>query len=222
MLDDLLLVDDKVCDWYQKKYGKGIWMPIIRDEQLEIPLYEEAKSLAEKFRTEFNLQDKKVLLYVGRLAEEKNLSTLIQAVAMTKEDFVTVLVGDGPLKQELKEKALQTGKNIIFAGRFDDQEIRAWFNIGDVFILPSKLEPFGAVTNEALLGGCYALISEVCGSSCLINDSNGKTFDPHDPDKLALLLDETFSSLSDTNRKVGNRMSLTFDDAVRNVINNLK
>ena len=222
LLDDLLLVDDKVCAWYQQHYNKGIWMPIIRDEEVEIPLYKEAQTISKSFEEKYNLQGKRILLYVGRLAEEKNLPTLIKAIGKTKEEFTTVLIGDGPQKEELKSLAENIDKEIIFAGRYDDQEIRAWYNIGDVFVLPSKQEAFGAVTNEALLGGCYALISNACGSSCLINDKNGKTFDPHSVDDLSRLLDETFSSIENGKPKAGNRMYLTFKDAVKKVINNLK
>lgn len=221
-LDDLLLVDDKVCKWYRQHYDKGIWMPIIRDEKIEIPLYEKAQALSRKFESEFNLKGKKVLIYVGRLAEEKNLSTLIEAIGQTKEEFTTVIIGEGPKKNELLEKSRQNSKEIIFPGRYDDDEIRAWFNIGDVFVLPSTTEPFGAVTNEALLGGCFALISNACGSTCLINDNNGATFDPKSTKEISELIDNTFKKIPIDNKKSGNKMNLKFNDSVVNVIKNLK
>ena len=222
LLDDLLLVDDKVCQWFQQHYGKGIWMPIIRDEKIEIPLYEKAQTISQRFESEFNLKDKKVLIYVGRLAEEKNLSTLIEAIGQTKEEFTTVIIGDGPMKDELLEKSRHISKEIIFPGRYDDDEIRAWFNIGDVFILPSTTEPFGAVTNEALLGGCFALISNACGSTCLIDDKNGATFDPHSTKEISELIDNSFKNIPIGQKKTGNKMNLTFNDSVVNVIKNLK
>lgn len=221
LLDDLLLVDDKVCSWYRHHYGKGIWMPIIRDEKYELPLYKLAQALSRKFISEFNLDGKKILLFVGRLAPEKNLSTLIEAVSMTKGEFITVIIGDGPMKEELHQMAKETGKEIIFPGRYDDDEIRAWFNIGDVFVLPSTTEAFGAVTNEALLGGCYTLLSNACGSTCIIDEDNGNTFDPHSSKVLAHLIDSTFKKIKDQG-KSGNKMNLTFDNAVVRVIQNLK
>ena len=49
-----------------------------------------------------------------------------------------------------------------------------------------KLEPFGAVTNEALLCGCNCVISKVAGSACLIEEGkNGFLVDPHSVDDIA-------------------------------------
>ncbi|MDE5998063.1 MAG: glycosyltransferase family 4 protein, partial [Muribaculaceae bacterium] len=221
-LDDLILVNDKVRDWYQQHYKKGIWMPIIRDEQIELPLYRSALRIAKEFETKFNLQNQKILLYVGRLVDVKNIPTLIKAIDMTKAEFTTVIVGDGPLKEDLRLLANQTEKKILFVGRFDDDYIRAWFDLADVFILPSTREAFGAVTNEALLGGCYTLLSKACGSSCLIDLNNGRLFDPESPEELAAVIDETFNNISKDGSKSNNLMNLTFQNAVVNVIKQLK
>ena len=222
LLDDLLLVDDKVCRWFRKKFGKGQWLPIMRDEKVELPLYKEARIISDEFRTTYGLADRKILLYVGRLAEVKNISTLIKAIGMTHGDFSTVIIGDGPLRSQLQKEASETGKDIRFPGRFEDAEIRAWYNLADVFVLPSTTEPFGAVTNEALLGGCYSILSEACGSTCLIDDTNGRIFDPSSPEKLAAIIDEAFIKISKDPTRPDSRMNLTFDKAVVKVIENLK
>lgn len=222
LVDDLLLVDDKVSRWYADRYGKGTWMPIIRDEKRELDLYRHALTLSREYESRFGLSGKRVLLYVGRLVEVKNLPCLIEAVRLSEGSFTTVIIGDGPLKEDLERQAALTGKEIIFAGRYDDDEIRAWFNIGDIFVLPSTTEPFGAVTNEALLAGCYCLLSSACGSTCLIDSSNGRIFDPRDPGKLAELIDSSFAALPPKETRTGNRMNLTFEQAVEKVIKQLK
>lgn len=71
--------------------------------------------------------------------------------------------------------------NIIFTGRLEGDYLYAWYNIAEIFILPSIKEPFGAVTNEALLGGCFSLISDKAGSNCLIKKGiNGYVFNHSD------------------------------------------
>lgn len=223
LLDNLLLVDKKVCNWYKKKYHKGLWMPIIRDEKVETPLYKAAKPISDHFVEKYNLRNKKVLLYVGRLVDVKNIPMLIKALALTENSFTTVIVGDGPLMNELKEQAKDINKEIIFPGHFEDDEIRAWFNIGDVFVLPSIKEPFGAVTNEALLGGCFTIISDVCGSTCLIDSHNGIIFNPTDYVSLSKVIDQSMTRLNDKNKTLGdNRMNITFQDGVVEIINKLK
>lgn len=223
-LDDLLLVEDRVVNRFRQIYGKGIWLPIIRDEKKEISQYERVLPLSRKLRQEFVLSGKKVLLYVGRLVSEKNIDNLLEALARTNEEFTTVIVGSGELDAPLKEKASKINKSIVFAGRFEGDGVRAWYNVADVFILPSILEPFGAVTNEALIAGCECLVSENAGSACLIDDSNGHIFNPYDIDGMAKTIDETMKKVRYRTeiapRK--SKMRFTFDETMHRVINEIK
>lgn len=224
LLDSLLLVDDRVTNWYRHKYGKGIWLPIIRDERREIPEYERVCKLSLGYREQFELKDKKVLLYVGRLAPVKNLDRLIDAIATTKEDFTTVIVGSGELDEVLKQKVSKIDKPIVFAGRYEGDGIRAWYNVADAFILPSYLEPFGAVTNEALIAGCECLISENAGSSCLIDKTNGITFNPYDIDEMAKVIDKTMNKIDLRNEITlrPSKMNVLFNETINGVIEEIK
>lgn len=221
-VDDILLVDNRAVEWYKENYGKGIWLPIIRDEEKEIPLYKDALEISNELNKKYQLCSKKVLLFVGRLVDVKNLDRMIEAVGKTKEDFTTVIIGDGHKMDELKKVAAKTEKEIIFAGHFENQEIRAWYNISDVMILPSKREPFGAVTNEALIAGNYCLVSKSAGSSCLIDDSNGDTFNPYDTDEMSLKIDRIFSekvaSKGNIIKLKENKMRIEFNDILTHVI----
>lgn len=224
LVDELLLVDSRVTDWYQQNYHKGIWLPIIRDEKKERTLYGSALPLSREYIENFKLKGKKILLFVGRLASEKNLDTLIDAINLTKEDFTTILVGSGAMEQALRHKAEKYNKEIIFAGHYVDEGVRAWYNIADVFILPSKQEPYGAVTNEALIAGNYAIVSEHAGSACLISEKNGKMINPLDLNNMAKTIDEAMSKVTHTfdDELKENKMPVTFDDTMNDVIKQLK
>lgn len=78
-----------------------------------------------------------------------------------------------------------------FPGWLEGVRLAAWYNLADIFVLPSLVEPFGAVVNDALAAGCFCLVSGRCGSSCLIRQGwNGELFDPEDEERLASLLRE--------------------------------
>lgn len=223
-LDDLLLVDDRVVNWYKDKYDKGIWLPIIRDEKREIPGYERVLPLSKELPDKFGLKDKKVLLFVGRLDPVKNLERLFDAISKTKEEFVTVIVGSGELETPLKQKAAQIEKSIVFAGRYEGDGVRAWYNIADAFVLASHMEAFGAVTNEALIAGCTCLVSQNAGSACLINGDNGRIIDPYDVDSMATIIDETMQAIK-VRKEITLRpckMAFTFEETIDRVINELK
>lgn len=219
-LDDFLLVDDRVVEWFKNKYGKGIWLPIIRDEKKETIKYKKVIPLSKKYIEEFGLKGKKILLFVGRLASEKNIEGLIDAIAKTKEDFVTVIVGSGELEICLKKKATAIDKPILFVGRYEGDGIRAWYNVADVFILPSHLEPYGAVTNEALIAGCVCLISENAGSVSLIDKTNGKTLKPYNSHTMANVIDDTMGKIQCRNEIIirPNKMTISFEETLNRVI----
>ena len=223
-LDNLLLVDDRVVNWYKETYSKGIWMPIIRSEEREALGYERTLPMSKKFSQQFNLIGKKVLLFVGRLDPVKNLEKLFLALSKTKEDFVTIIVGSGQLEETLKMQASTINKPIVFTGRYEGDSIRAWYNLADVFVLASKMEAFGAVTNEALIAGCTCLVSQNAGSACLINGDNGSIIDPYDVDSMATIIDETMQAIK-VRKEITPRpckMAFTFEETIDRVINELK
>ena len=224
LVDDMLLVDSRVRDWYQEHYKKGIWLPIVRDEKKEIPNYERSLPISKKYREQFNLAGRKVLLFVGRFVSEKNLDNFIKALGKTKEDFVTVMVGSGELEGQLRELSKGIGKEVVFAGHYVDDGVRAWYNVADVFVLPSKQEAYGAVTNEALIAGNYSVISESAGSACLITQDNGCLVNPYDLDGMASAIDNAMRMVrhKDTCDVKDNLMPFLFDDIINKVITEIK
>ena len=116
------------------------------------------------------LVGQKVILFVGRLIPLKNVSALIRAYDYLKDQARLVIIGSGECEEELRLLDKQLNTNIIFTGFKQGEELDAWYNIADIFVLPSIKEPFGAVTNEALIAGCFCLISNTAGSNTLIEE----------------------------------------------------
>lgn len=179
LLDEVINVEPRVTDYYQKKFKKGIFFPIIANDEIAERRLRNVIPISNEYIEKYNLQGKKVLLYVGRLVKIKNVSFAIEAFLKAHvPNSVFVIVGDGPEKENLKKQA-QSSDNIILTGRLEGEALYAWYNIAQCFTLPSTLEPFGAVTNEALQGGCKVLISKVAGSACLVSEGkNGYIIDP--------------------------------------------
>jgi glycosyltransferase involved in cell wall biosynthesis len=115
----------------------------------------------------------RAVLYVGRLAPEKNLGTLATAFeAMQRIDpsLRLVIVGDGPQRRELAER-LPTA---VFAGRRSGEELAAHYASADLFVFPSMTETFGNVTTEALASGLAVLAYDHAAAAQLIcSGTNG-------------------------------------------------
>lgn len=179
-LDDLVLVEPRVVKWYQDHFHKGYYFPIIRDDDNARDIYNRVLHRSIQIIDEYNLKDKYVFLFVGRLVAIKNVDTIIEAYSyMNRNDCVLVIIGEGKEKPFLESLSRKIENRVIFTGRLEGDDLYLWYNVADCFVLASYQEPFGAVTNEALLAGCWCLVSEKAGSQSLIrNGVNGYTFIP--------------------------------------------
>ena len=109
-----------------------------------------------------------IFLYVGRLAAEKRVDTLIYAFAAARRTLSNTrlrIVGAGPEAAHLKRLNLALGvaDSVDFCGPLSgDALARAYLN-ASCLVLPSASEPWGLVVNEALAYGCPAIVSDCCG-----------------------------------------------------------
>ncbi len=124
--------------------------------------------------------DTPVVIYVGRLASEKNLSLLIStfdAMRRANPACKLVLVGDGPQRRELEERV----PGAIFTGLKRDQELAAHYASGDIFLFPSVTETFGNVTTEGMASGLAVVAYNYAAAAQLITDGiSGRTVTMHD------------------------------------------
>ena len=187
LLDQIICVDKRVQEWYRHKYGKGVFFPIVSDETTYRERLQRVLPISEEYVEKYKLQGKKVLLFVGRLYKDKNIPMAIEAFLQARvENSVFLIVGDGSERERL-EKRFGKEKSVILLGRYEGDALYAWYNVAQVFILPSTREPFGAVTNEALMAGCYVLLSDVAGSACLIEKNiNGNCISPDSKDGMSI------------------------------------
>ncbi|MDY6241662.1 MAG: glycosyltransferase [Prevotella sp.] len=224
-VDNIILVEPRVVDWYKKKFHKGIWMPIIRDDKSLRIKYEELLPASRDLVKEHHLENKHVFLFVGRLSKEKNIETILSSFSkLAPKDNVLVIIGSGQEEAKLKKQAAALN-NVIFTGRLEGDNLYAWYNVASCFILASTQEAFGAVTNEALIAGCWTLVSEKAGSQCLIKSGvNGDVFNPLKPEELVEKMKDAFSKTMAVKNPLPlkeNKMVVDFEDCMDRVIHEI-
>ena len=118
-----------------------------------------------------------ILLYVGRLAAEKNVEELIHHVSsLSYQNITLLLVGDGPYRRTLEALAHSLGleQNIIFTGMVKPDEIADYYHLGNLFVSASSSETQGLTYLEALASGLPALCRrDPCLSGVIQNGVNG-------------------------------------------------
>ncbi len=113
--------------------------------------------------------EKTRVLYVGRLAEEKNLEMLVAAFRALDEDAVLQIVGDGPLYSELR--ALAGGKVQVLGPRYGEELSRVYAS-ADVFAFPSLTDTFGIVVLEAMSSELPAVVMNEGGPKDIVTDGH--------------------------------------------------
>lgn len=186
-LDFLVVLSDEVSEFYQKtfniKESQIIVSPILQNADRLRKNAKKLDGIANQYTQQYNLTGKKILLFVGRFIQEKALPNFIDAIhslLLEREDLVLVLIGDGDEKHKVQAQIVekQLEQKVFLPGRFEGEELYAWYLCASGFVLPSTYEPFGAVVNEALIFGLPVLCSKYAGASYLVSSDKGMLFDP--------------------------------------------
>ena len=143
--------------------GRGV------DTQLFSP-----EKRCQKLRSEWGAEaNDPVILYVGRIAAEKNLTLFAKSTNQLKEKYPNlkcVIVGDGPEKESLKKDLPYAH----FAGTQQGEDLARHYASADFFLFPSTSETFGNVVTEALASGLITLAYNYAAPKMYIeNEVNG-------------------------------------------------
>jgi len=144
-------------------------------------------------------QDDKVMISVGRLAQEKNWETLLKAAGkayQTHSDLRVVLIGDGPDKEALQDLAAELGiaERVTFTGNLPFEEIATYLKAADFFAFASITETQGLVTMEAMAAGLPVVAVDASGTRDILDDGKQGFLVPNDVDALAASIDQLLES----------------------------
>lgn len=133
------------------------------------------RAAAAALRARLGLAGRGVILYLGRLAREKNLDELLALAARLQAggaNAALLLVGDGPDRARLQAKA--AGLDVVFAGMADPAEVPLYYAAADVFVSASTSETQGLTYLEALAAGLPAVCrADECLDGVIENGRNG-------------------------------------------------
>jgi len=137
----------------------------------------------------------------ARFLPKKNLPLLLEAFALYRRSLTSrghspwnlILLGDGPLKGLLQEKALHLGlgDSFLMPGFVQYPDLPNWYSKASCFVHASTTEQWGLVVNEAMASGLPVLVSNRCGCAAdLVKEGfNGWTFDPDNVTALATMME---------------------------------
>jgi glycosyltransferase involved in cell wall biosynthesis len=168
---------------FTRKYD--VIFPGLDRERLENLDSDKIKSIKSKYMT----QDKKVILFTGRLVKVKGLEYLIKAFPMVKSDYVCFIVGDGPSRKEYENLAKELGTNVVFTGFRND--VQNFLSFSDVFVLPST---GGESLNYSMIEAAYMKVSIIVTDLKILPNSCGIIVPKKDEKSIANAINEIFQN----------------------------
>jgi 2-deoxystreptamine N-acetyl-D-glucosaminyltransferase/2-deoxystreptamine glucosyltransferase len=124
--------------------------------------------------------------YIGRIAAQKDVGTLVKAFGQVKEKAHLLVVGDGPERAEAERSSAPLAGRVCFAGFLEHGKIPAVLRHVDVLVLATRYEELPSVLVEGMAAGLPVVASRVGGIPTLVDhDVNGLLVPPGDAAALA-------------------------------------
>ena len=168
-----------------------------------------AAANTEQLRRDLQLASgRPIILFASKLQPRKHADHLLEAYARlcSASDSALpylLIVGDGEERAGLEARARELAlEGVRFLGFRNQSALPGFFALADVFVLPSRHEPWGLIVNEAMAAGCSVIVSDEVGAhSDLITDGvEGFVFPVGDIDALAAALSRVLYSPEQSQR----------------------
>ena len=155
---------------------------------IELAPYQQADGRA--IRQQRGWEKDRLLISVGRLAEEKNWHTLLDAAAIVMQrhpDVRLAILGDGNERAELEaySQKLSVGSRIEFVGKVPFDEVPRYLKAADLFCFASVTETQGLVTMEAMAAGLPVVAVDATGTSDIVDNGVDGLLTANDSQALA-------------------------------------
>lgn len=159
------------------------------------------KLLREKLDLE---PSRPIILYASKMIARKRAGDLLDAYIKLSEDGFSephpylLFIGDGKMRESLESRSSELGwKSIKFLGFVNQSHLPQYYDLCDVFVLPSTYEPWGLVVNEVMNAAKAVIVSDQVGSGkdLIKNNTNGYVFNARNIDELHQALHKIVSNL---------------------------
>ncbi|MCD4844710.1 MAG: glycosyltransferase family 4 protein [Methanosarcinales archaeon] len=178
-----------------------------------------------KIRYELMIEDKKIILYIGRLIKRKGVDYLIKAFARyrkEKNDVILIIIGQGECQHELEQlvRDLNITDSVLFKGYVEDDLIAAYYLLSNICIVPSITyemgDPWVFVVNEAMFFGKPVITTEAVGAAydMIQNGKNGYIVPEKDSNSIYIAMNKILSD-PELEKKMGEESKKIINDGFR-------
>ena len=157
-----------------------------------VPTQEEKQILREKL----GIQEKKVVLAIGQFIHRKGFDVLIKSAVHLPRDIGFYFVGGVPTQEYLDLREQNALANVHFVGFKNKETLKEYYQMADVFVLPTRGDMWGLVINEAMANGLPVITTNRCiaGLELVKNGENGYIVPVNNVEALQKAIEKVFAS----------------------------
>jgi glycosyltransferase involved in cell wall biosynthesis len=169
----------KSHDEYYLTYGaikENIYRyPFTSIKKADILLHQTTYQEKIKLRNELLINEEKVVLSVGQFVHRKGYDVLLQACNTIDKSVGVYIIGGEPTNEYKATKFNMDLTNVYFLGFKSRSELKKYYKVADVFVLPTREDIWGLVINEAMANGLPTITTDKCvaGLELIVNNANG-------------------------------------------------
>lgn len=189
---DAVIVPSKAIHERLSRYGVTVPMHVL---PTGIPLQNQAHEARQSFWSRYDIDaSRPIALFVGRVAHEKNIKFLLDAVDLAREsvpDILLVVAGEGPALPHLRQTVIDRGlqNSVQFIGYLDrNTDLPACYAAADVFVFASRTETQGLVLLEAMAAGLLVVALAEMGTVDILGARRGAIVPEDNPYAFSLEL----------------------------------
>lgn len=139
------------------------------------------KTNVDWIKKEYDLRDRKVITFLGRLSPIKAVDVLIRAFKLVKEEVknsVLMIIGDGTERKRLERVCAELGvlDSVIFTGNIRYKKLPQHLSVSDLFVSPSRSEGQSRALLEVMSMGIPVIVTQIEGNLDLVNHGENGIF----------------------------------------------
>ncbi|MFC7131177.1 glycosyltransferase family 4 protein [Haloferax chudinovii] len=205
----MLNISDSVIAFSQKSSNfareLGVNEPKVVESSQHMPEEQISSATKQSDKRDVLNKSKRIFLYIGQIDPRKGIETLIDSYMNISNGETSLIIAGSGVKSELVEKISEQESDIHYLGYVNETEKARLYEHSDIFVLPTRHDPWGLVINEALHFGLPVITTQAAGASELVKE-NGIVIDAVEVDTLSAAMkrmidDDNYLNYQPTNNR---------------------
>ncbi|SCY72665.1 glycosyltransferase family 4 protein [Butyrivibrio sp. INlla14] len=125
----------------------------------------------DEIKKKLNIKEDSVILCVGQFIPRKGIDILLKSISDVDGQVRTLIIGGKPTEEYLSICEEKNLKNVTFIHHISKEQLKEYYDVADIFVLPTNYDTWGLVIVEAMSYGVPVITTDSCVAACTLIDN---------------------------------------------------